>query len=138
MEMVINACISLFIACIRASLYRLLPNKRFCLLGLLFFPSSCSFPTPSSSLHSHPCSPAVLLNILLSSQSLSQSAPMPWGIFVSAGFCRQEGDRTAPVLVLSGQQKQNTGYKKIAGSLKFMAQHLPEAQCYFLVLLTRS
>lgn len=68
---------------------------------------------PSSSLHTHSCSlgsPAVLLQILPSSQSLSQSALMPWAILASVAFSFQEGDRTgAQCYLINNSQTRQPG-----------------------------
>lgn len=134
--MVVNACISLFISihtCFYASLYKLLPDMHFSFLEFLSFPYSCSFPLPLQLFLNpapHLCSlgsPAFLLEILPSSQSLSQSALMPWAVLASVGFSLQEGDRTSPFLVLFHQQKPNAAAKNRARSLKFIAQQVPQA-----------
>lgn len=95
-----------------------------CLLPCLYLFTLCSvFPVPaqsrcscssSLSLHPHPRSPAVLLKIFPSSQSLSDFTQMLQGILLSAGFSLKGGNWTSPLPGLFDQQKPNIGARSRA------------------------
>lgn len=127
MGIVMTAFIFLFIhihSCIHENLYRLFPSNAFFLLGFLKFPCSwshcpCNF-TPL--LHQCLCS---LLQILPSFWSLSLSTP---GYL---GKCRVFPSRR--FLVLLNQQNSNWVAKNRAGTLKFIAQKVCQAQHHLLL-----